>query len=114
MVIFVKQGCDYKFAETQGRRKKILEKCTLFLVKEGIVEEKDRLSNIQGVLKKYGKPTVSLVELIYRTLFELKKIASKPEAIKLDWDEWQSFIESEFGKGDSYASIELYGVIASL
>lgn len=113
-VFGLKDYVSYHFAETQERRKKILEKCTLFLVKEGIVEEEDRLSNIQEILRRYGKPSVSLVELIYRTLFELKKKASKSGAIKLDWDEWQNFIESEFGKGDSYAAIELYGVIAAL
>lgn len=105
---------SWQFSETRARRKRILEKCTLFLVKEGIVEEKDRQGSIQNILDRYGKPTVSLVELIYRTLFALKKRASKPEAIKLDWEEWESFIESEFGKGKSYISKELYGVIAAL
>lgn len=110
----LKDYISYPFPETQERRKKILEKCTLFLAGEGIVGEKDRLSSIQTVLRRYGKPTVSLVELIYRTLFELKKRASKPGDIKLDWEEWGGFIESEFGKGDSYTQKELYGVIAAL
>ncbi len=103
-----------QFLETQERREKILKKCTSFLVREGIVEENDRISSIHMILGRYAKPTVSLVELIYRTLFELKKRISKPEAIKLDWEEWESFIESEFGKGQSYNAIELYGVIAAL
>ena len=110
----LKDYISYPFPETQERRKKILEKCTLFLVGEGIVEEKDNLSSIEKVLSKYGKPTVSLVELIYRTLFELKKRASKPGDIKLDWEEWGSFVESEFGKGEAYAQKELYGIIAAL
>ena len=110
----LKDYISYPFPETQERRKKILEKCTLFLVGEGIVEEKDRLSSVQTVLSRYSKPTVSLVELIYRTLFELKKRASKPGDIKLDWEEWESFIESEFGKGEIYTQKELYGVIAAL
>lgn len=104
----------YPFPETQKRRKEILDKCTLFLVKEGIVEEQDKLSCIQTILNRYGKPAVSLVELIYRTLFELKKRASKPGNIKLDWEEWADFIEKEFGNDKSYTRKELYGVIAAL
>lgn len=105
---------SYPFPETQERRKKVLEKCTFFLLNEGAVATKDKQSIIQAVLNRYGKPTVSLVELIYRTLFELKKRAAKTEAIKLDWEEWTSLIESEFGNGGSYTKKELYGAIAAL
>lgn len=110
----LKDYTSWQFLETQARRKKILMKCTRPLVEEGIVKEKDRSNIIQMILNCYAKPNVSLVELIYRTLFELKKKASKPESIKLDWEEWESFIESEFGKGESYSRKELYGVIAAL
>ncbi len=105
---------SWQFRETKERRKQILDKCTFFLVMEGIVREIDRRQIVQSILDRYGKPTVSLVELIYRALFALKKKASKPEEIKLDWEEWTDFIESEFGKGKSYTSKELYGVIAAL
>lgn len=104
----------HTFPETTTRRKKILDKCTLFLAQEGIVADKDRLGILETILSKYGQPTVSLIELIYRTLFEIKKKASKPGAIKLDWEEWETFIESGFGKGQSYTQTELYGVIAAL
>lgn len=110
----LKDYTSWQFLETQTRRRKILEKCTRLLVEEGIVKEKDRSNIIQMILSCYARPNVSLVELIYRTLFELKKKASKPENIKLDWEEWESFIENEFGKSESCSRKELYGVIAAL
>ena len=100
------------FPEDRERRKKILEKCTSYLVKEGTISKRDQLSVTNQTLKQYGKPYVSLVELIYRTLFELKKVASKPESIKLDWEEWGELINREFKDVDS--DIQLYGIIAAL
>ena len=100
------------FSESVERRKSILKKSTSYLVKDGAISETDQLSVINKALDRYGKPYVSLVELIYRTLFELKKITSKPGSIKLDWEEWGDLIESEFGKVDT--DIQLYGVIAAL
>lgn len=100
------------FSESVERRKSILGKSTSYLVKEGAISETDQLSVINKILGRYGKPYVSLVELIYRTLFELKKISSKPGSIKLDWEEWGDLIEREFGKVDT--DIQLYGVIAAL
>ena len=106
---------DYKsryFSESVERRKSILEKSTFYLVKEGAISETDQFSVINKTLGRYGKPYVSLVELIYRTLFELKKISSKPKSVKLDWEEWGELIEREFGNVDT--DIQLYGVIAAL
>ena len=100
------------FSESVERRKSILEKSTSCLVKEGAISETDQLSVINKTLGRYGKPYVSLVELIYRALFELKKISSKPGSIKLDWEEWGDLIEREFGKVDT--DIQLYGIIAAL
>ena len=108
----LKDYTSHYFSESVKRRKSILEKSTSYLVKEGAVSEADQLSVINKTLGRYGKPYVSLVELIYRTLFELKKIASKPGSIKLDWEEWGDLIEREFGKVDT--DIQLYGVIAAL
>ena len=115
-IFVLKDYVSYQFSETQKRRQKILEKGTSFLAKEGLIKENDRLKAITIILNKYGKPNVSLVELIYRTLFELKKRAEKMGGIKLDWDEWGSFIESEFGDKNLYTDTEnaLYGVIAAL
>ena len=100
------------FSESVERRKSILEKSTSCLVKEGAISETDQLSVINKTLGRYGKPYVSLVELIYCALFELKKISSKPGSIKLDWEEWGDLIEREFGKVDT--DIQLYGIIAAL
>ncbi len=103
---------SHYFSENLKRRKSILEKSTSYLVKEGAISEADQLSVVSKTLGQYGKPYVSLVELIYRTMFELKKIASKPESIKLDWNEWGDLIRREFGKVDT--DIQLYGAIAAL
>lgn len=100
------------FAESWERREVILKKTTSYLVKEGVINEADQRSVINGIFRQYRKPNISLVELIYRTLFELKKISSKPESIKLDWEEWGELIQREFGKVDT--DIQLYGVIAAL
>ncbi len=108
---------DYEFRQfpdTQVRRKKILEKCIGFFVKEGIIKERDKHEIIRGIFDAYSKPNVSTVELIYRTLFAVRKKASKSGNIILDWEEWGSLIEEEFGKGKSYMQTELYGVIAAL
>ena len=108
----LKDYLSHYFPESRERRKIILEKCTSYLVKEGAISEKDQLSITNQTLNQYGKPYVSLVELIYRTLFELKKVASKPESIKLDWEEWGDLINQEFKNVDS--DIQLYGIIAAL
>lgn len=116
----IKQTREYRlkdyptryFSESMERRKSILEKSTSYLVEEEAIRKADQLSVISKTLKRYGKPHVSLVELIYRTLFELEKITSKPGSIKLDWEEWGDLIQREFGKVDT--DIQLYGVIAAL
>ena len=108
----LKEYLSHYFPESRERRKTILEKCTSYLVKEGIISAKNQLSITNQILNQYGKPYVSLVELIYRTLFELKKVASKPERIKLDWEEWGELINQEFKDVDS--DIQLYGIIAAL
>lgn len=100
------------FPESGERRKTILKKSTSYLVKEDAISEADQLSVINNILRQYGKPNISLVELIYRTLFELKKITSKLGSIKLDWEEWGDLIQREFGNVDT--DIQLYGVIAAL
>lgn len=100
------------FSENLERRKFILKKSTSYLVNEGAISEADQLFVMSKILAWYRKPYVSLVELIYRTMFELKKIASKPESVKLDWEEWGDLIQREFGKVDT--DIQLYGVIAAL
>jgi len=61
-------------------------------------------------LKDYGKPRVSLVELIYRTRFELHKKASKPDKIRMDWDEWKTILRKELELKKSAG--QLYGVVA--
>ncbi|MCI8511019.1 MAG: hypothetical protein HFE83_03360 [Lachnospiraceae bacterium] len=103
---------EYPFMDSQKRRRKILKKCTSLLIKDGIITEADQAKIIRMMLDKFAKPSVSLVELIYRTLFELKKSAKKPADIHLDWEEWGAFIRREFEKNDT--DLQLYGVIAAL
>lgn len=103
---------EYFFGDSVERRKEILEKCTSYLVKEKIITEENRKRSLQTILDKYEKPSVSLVELIYRTLFEVKKNADRPDGIRMDWDEWEDFITSEFS-GIS-KNLYLYGIIAAL
>ncbi len=105
---------SFPFPETQKRRQKILERCTQPFVREGSLKKSENLHIIQLMLKQYSKPSVSLVELIYRTLFELQSKVSKTANIKMDWEEWADFIEDAFGKGQSYTRNELYGIIAAL
>ncbi len=103
---------EFFFEDSAERRKEILEKCTSYLVKEEIITEEKKEYSIQTILDKYEKPSVSLVELIYRALFELKKNADRPDGIQMDWEEWGDFITSEFSgvrKG-----FYLYGIIAAL
>lgn len=108
----LKDYLPHYFSESPERRKSILKKSTSYLVKEGAISEEEQVSVINKILGRYGKPYVSLVELIYRTLFELKKITSKPGSIKLDWEEWGDLIQREFGNVDT--DIQLYGVIAAM
>ncbi len=103
---------EYPFMDSQKRRRNILKKCTSLLIKDGIITENEQANSIRMTLDKFAKPSVSLVELIYRTLFELKKSARKPADIQLDWEEWGAFIRREFEKNDT--DIQLYGAIAAL
>ncbi len=108
----LKNYTSFYFQEDKERRRAILGKCASYLVKEGVISGKDQLNITNKMLNRYGKPNVSLVELVYRTLFEFKKISSKPESIKLDWEEWGGMIRQEFGNVDT--DLQLYGVIAAL
>ena len=102
----------HNFFDSTERRKEILKKSTDYLVQEGAICVQDQINVINRMLRLYGKPYVGLVELIYRTLFELKKVSSKPESIQLDWDEWGNFIRGEFHTDES--NTQLYGIIAAL
>ena len=102
----------HSFFDSTERRKEILKRSTDYLVQEGTIRGQDQTSVIDRMLRLYGKPYVGLVELIYRTLFELKKVSSKPGSIQLDWDEWGNFIRDEFHIDES--NTQLYGIIATL
>ena len=102
----------HSFTDPPGRRKEILKRATDYLVQEGAIRRQDQISVIDRMLRSHGKPGVGLVEIIYRTLFDLKKISSKPESIQMDWDEWGRFIRDEFHVDES--NIQLYGIIAAL
>ena len=102
----------YRFLDTLPRKKEILKRGTAYLVQEGAIDDQAQANVIDQMLAQYGKPNVGLVELIYRTLFELKKISTKPGSIKLDWEEWGDFVKREFHVDES--DRQLYGVIAAL
>lgn len=101
----------FSFGEQQGRKKEILKTCTSFLVRDGLIGEADQDRMIREILREYNKDSVSLVELIYRTLFLFKENVAKPEEIKLDWEEWRSCLREEFP--DIGNSLSLYGAIAA-
>ena len=64
---------------------------------------------LQDVKQRYyDKPNVSLVELIYRTLFRLKQTARKTSGIVMDWEEW-----SRGFPPNDYTPFQLYGGIAA-
>lgn len=97
--------------ETEKRRKQILSNCVSLLAENGAITKSTGTDLVTTTLRKFGKPEVSLVELIYRTLFEVQKIESKSGSVKLDWDEWGDLINSKFGETDSAA--QLYGIVAA-
>ena len=67
---------------------------------------------LDRVMERYDRPNVSVVELIYRTLFALKQVASKDDSIILDWEEWGRGLRKRAGINESDA--RLYGAIAAL
>ena len=97
--------------ETRNRREMILRHCLQELEKTGTIPKRSSYDIAREVLQRYGKPNVTLVELIYRALFHAKTISGKSEDIVLDWDEWKRFIKKKLGKNVS--ATRLYGVIAA-
>ena len=97
--------------ETRTRRERILNQCLQELEKKGSIPKRSSYDIQREVLQKYGKPNVTLVELIYRMLFLIKTKFSTHEDIVLDWDEWRRFIRKKLDKNVS--AKRLYGVIAA-
>ena len=97
--------------ETRNRREMILRHCLQELENKGTIPKRSSYDITREVLQKYGKPNVTMVELIYRALFHAKTIARKSEDIVLDWDEWKRFIKKKLDKNVS--AKRLYGVIAA-
>ena len=95
--------------DTYQRKYAILAKAVPILIKktEAYRSEKD---TTQDIMRQYNKGYVGLVELLYCAQFYMKGAATKPNALRLDWDEWQRILKKEL-KTDEDAQ-ELYGVIA--
>ena len=112
------QERDYQylpFPEESDRRRRILDACVTAFAKD--IPEAERAQILARVLRNYDRPNVSLAELIYRTLFELRESyklsqnVSKTKSIMLDWDEWERFIQEETNQppdSDMYALIAAF------
>lgn len=61
--------------------------------------------------KKYAKPSVSLVDMIYRLRFQYASGSSRDSGIRMDWDKWGDFLKKELGVLSR--PTELYGTIAA-
>ncbi len=98
------------FSDPFFRRKAILEKAVRVLGKRGNIPEGFRKDAVLNVLRLRNSPTVSLVELIYRTKFELLEHAAKDSSLRMDWDEWAYMLKRELKIKKS--AKQLYGIIA--
>ena len=96
--------------DTYQRRMAILNKTVPILIRRGGVTRLSPAEAVRQFMKDYGKPHVSLVELIYRSQYALQKLATKPERLRLDWDEWRHILRNELGVRKS--AQQLYGIIA--
>ena len=93
----------HSFHESYQRREKILRKSIS-------LHAPDKLDEVRYFLKDFARPTTSILELIYRVLFTIKKQSQNPN-IKLDWDEWTAMIRSQLGK--NHQAKNAYALIAA-
>ena len=82
----LKDYASYSITEAPDLRTKILIAATERYVKDGSVNREIRRRVVQEARNQYAD--VSVVELIYRTLFRLKQSARKTSSIVMDWEEW--------------------------
>ena len=96
--------------ETYQRKRKILEKAVNIMFQRGAVRRISEGDTVQRIMKDHNRYNVSLVELIYRAQFWVRDFATKPENLRMDWDEWRQILNKELRlKKDATM---LYGVIA--
>ena len=92
------------------RRQKILKNAVSVMFRMGQILSVSENDAVQQIMADYGKGSVSLVELIYRAQFWLRDFATKPENLRMDWDEWKVILRKELDLKKS--ARQLYGVIA--
>ena len=96
--------------EGYPRRQKILKNAVSVMFRMGQIRSVSENDAVRRILADYGKGSVSLVELIYRAQFWLRDFATKPENLRMDWDEWKTILRKELELKKS--AQQLYGVIA--
>ena len=96
--------------ETYIRKREILKKSVAVMIRHGVVQTISEDEAVKRIMSDYNNGNVSLVELIYRAQFWLKEFSTKPEQLRMDWDEWRSILYKELGIKKS--SQQLYGIIA--
>ena len=96
--------------EIYQRKRKILEKTVNVMFGLGAVRRISEGETVQRIMKDHNRNNVSLVELIYRAQFWVRDFATKPENLRMDWDEWRQILRKEL-RLNKDATV-LYGVIA--
>ena len=96
--------------ETYQRKRKILEKAVNIMFQRGAVRRISEGETVRSIMNDHNRNNVSLVELIYQAQFWVRDFATKPENLRMDWDEWRQILNKELRlKKDATM---LYGVIA--
>ena len=91
------------------RRQKILKNAVSVMFRMGQIRSVSENDAVRQIMVDYGKGS-TLTELIYRAQFWLKDFATKPENLRMDWDEWKVILRKELDLKKS--AQQLYGVIA--
>ena len=92
------------------RKQEILKRAVAVMMRKGDVKKVSERDAVKQIMHDYHRGNVSLVELIYRAQFWLRDHATKPEQLRMDWDEWKQILRKELGIKKS--AQQLYGVIA--
>ena len=96
--------------EERNFRLQVLKKCTERYVEDGSISRNLWFKTLIDVRDRYDRPNVSIVELLYRALFHLKRGARRTSSIMMDWDEWSRGFERM--PGNIYTPFQWYGGIA--
>jgi Flp pilus assembly protein TadD len=93
----------HSFYETYEHRKAVLKKVLT-------LHAPDKVDAVDHFLKAFARPTISILELIYRTLFDIQQ-GSQTTNIRLDWDEWAFLVQDQLG--ETYPAKDAYPLIAA-